>query len=426
MLKFRSDVPINWGVSAPGGAGFYCSAVSGGSYNTMCNTKKYCTAAWAREFNSYGLINATSSRGTISGFGSERIESSSRGGYDKFKPCHHYREGIITNYPYSGALALSSTSVYIHRFYRDALTVQSTPVLENHSFTDLSAAQSRAWHAMQPEFSGNISMINFLFELSEVKNLLRDSLLAIKHVRNLIRRLRSGRGPKNLDPTKPIAEAHLQYQFGIKPLVADLVEIVTQLYTQVLALQEQFALDGLRNNVRHYTEEQIASSTLPSTSGRGTASVTQSVFTATMDYSYEYDLRSPTEALIKYWGLELSAEAIWNALPFSFLADYFYKIGKAIALMEHDPHVRLQLARYGESLKTSKSVGVHVQIIPQGGPMIINDKLVSSGIRLVSGRESILYTRYPSLPNKGIAVPMIGSLNDKKKANMAALLRCLL
>lgn len=424
MEKSRS-VPINWGKLAPLGDGYYCSEVSGMSKTTACNYRKLCNEATAWTCESYGLAHATATRGGIANTGLERIEYPTGHGYDAFNKCHHYREGEVYNVPLSGAILYSSTTVYIHRFWRQSLAIQSRPTIAEHAFVDLSAAQSRAWHAMQPEFSGNVSMINFLFELKEVRDLLTDSILAVKHIRNWLSRLRRSERV-NLDPTKPIAEAHLAYNFGIKPLVDDVVTIATQLYTKVLALQEQFALEGLHNNTRHYSETQIASSTIPSTSGMANGSVLQSTFTATMDYSYEYELRSPTEALIRYWGLELSAEAIWNGLPFSFLLDYFIKIGKAISYMEHDPHVTLRLARYGESLKTIASNGYHVQFISGSWPYIINGKPKSNGIHLLSGARSVLYTRYPSKPNKGVAVPMITHLTDKKMRNMAALLRCFL
>lgn len=425
MIKSK-QVPITWGMLAPGGAGKYCSAISGGSYTTFKNRGVLTEAqAWLEQ--AYGLANATSTRATIAGTGLDRIEYQEHGGYDVFKRCHHYREGCLKNWPLSGVIRYSPTTCYIHRFWRQANSAQSLPASVNHhAFADLSAAQSRAWHEMQPEFEGNVSMINFLYELGEVKALLRDSLLAIKHVRNFLTRLRRG-SIKKIDVTKPIAEAHLQYNFGIKPLVDDITTIATQLYTKVIELQAQFALDGLHNNVRHYSETQVFSSTLPAESGVGFATVFQSKFTATMDYSYEYELRSSTAALIRYWGLELSAEAIWNALPFSFLLDYFIKIGKAISQMEHDPNVTLKLARYGESLKTTNSVGYHVQFISGvDWPYIINGYATYGGIHLLMGAETKLYTRQPTMPNKGIAIPMIGHLNDKKMANMAALLRCFL
>lgn len=426
MIKSKAN-PINWGSA---GNGRYYSGVSNGSFYTFCTLYKRCTAAKSIELNALGIAQGVHYR-TWSGVNAldviEYVNNARGRGARSFNRCHHTVTNQAVNLPLGGIIANSPTSASQYCYHRQAIVSSVTPAVENHYTADLSAAQSRAWHAMQPEFSGNISMINFLFELTEVKALLRDALLACKHMSKLFSRLRSGKVPKVKDPTKPCAETWLQYQFGIKPLVSDLVQIGQQLYESVLSAQAQFQLDGLENNTRHYSEVFVSESTLAKAYGINSGFVNQTTFTATMDYSYDYSLRSPLEAIKRYWGLELSAEAIWNALPFSFLADYFFSIGKAISFMEHDSGVSLNLARYGESLKTEATTGVHVTVGSiQSWPICVDSQLVYSGTRLLSGTTSRLYTRYPSLPNKGVALPVSKHLNGKKMLNMAALLRCLL
>jgi hypothetical protein len=295
-----------------------------------------------------------------------------------------------------------------------------------HTPYNWSNAQRTAWAVMQPRFEGDISMFNFLLELKDVRELLH--LLKAKPLRKLRNFFRRKR--KLFDPTKPIAQAHLTNEFALKPLLSDIYTIVCQINQNVLDAQSDFADAGLGRNARHYSETAVIDDTGFTANtyryyNQGSGVIEWQRFTATMEYSYQYSARSSIDAFMRYWGLTPSWEAIWNAIPFSFVVDYFIKVGNSIAAMEKDPNVELELHQYCESILSKRQTGsFFIKERALRGTIISDGRSVQDEYFLHSGRETSLYTRRVAAPNKGAVLPRISMLSSKQGANLAALLRC--
>lgn len=344
-----------------------------------------------------GLIHTFTFGGYQKGTGMSN-QSSSRNSY--YCPCkYHY-------YPTTGFGSVNS--------------------FDKHTPVDWSNAQRTAWHEMQPRFEGDVSMFNFILELRDFKELSR--LLLNKPIRKLRNYFRRNR--KWLDPTKPLAQAHLMNEFALKPLLSDIITITSQMDEIVLSAQREFADAGLGRNSRHWSEEIIVNDDALSYGGYyyyylADGEVETQRFTATMEHSYEYSARKSLDAFLRYWGLTPTWESIWNAIPFSFLLDYFVKIGRSIAAMEHDPNVDLELHQYCESILSTRSVGRHlVGDYLYDGIAVIDGKVRRDKLPLVSGVKTSLYTRRVTSPNKGAVLPVVTKPSSKQALNAAALLRC--
>lgn len=207
----------------------------------------------------------------------------------------------------------------------------------------------------------------------------------------------------------------------------DLTDIFAQIADKINEIQQKFRDKGDEENTRHYREvifEETKWSTPTTTSTNVTGTRITTTFNATLSYYYDYEMRDYSHAFFKYWGLTGSAEALWNMIPFSFIVDYFIKIGKAIHAMEVDPNVKLRDYIYCESLKTVASAGVY--LVP--GTRYTHHLYFVDGERaetgaLVTGYEIVRYDRYPTVPNKGTALPQLNNLTDRQLLNMGALLR---
>lgn len=360
--------------------------------------------------------------------GYEEIDSTK--GYGKFNACRHYkRHAVILPYALSYRWAGASANISMNRFWKSKFGTYTIPAVNGH-YGDPSSASSRAWWTMQPRFEGRISMINFLYELKDVKQLAKEGLRLLRSLKNLRRtweRLKRAFSRGGVDPTKPAAELYLMKEFGIDPLLKDLSDIMSQICEKVKEAQDAFKDKGEHENIRHYTEDLYISETM-STPGATSLTVTgkrvKTTFNATLSYYYDYKTRNLSQAFLKYWGLSGSAEALWNMIPFSFLVDYFIGIGKALHTMEVDPNVRLRDYLYCESLKTTANAGVYLK----KGPDIISaifcvDGELSGEGALVTGYEVTRYDRYPTVPNKGTALPRLNNFSDRQLLNMGALLR---
>jgi hypothetical protein len=308
-------------------------------------------------------------------------------------------------------------------------------------FDSLPNAQRNAWHAMQPRFEGRISLINALFELKDFRDVMStfSSLKPWKIPKMLHRGLPKG---ARKDPTKPLADVFLTNELAIKPLLRDISEVLHQIHTIVDTAQQEFSAAGDASQKSHYNVTLCEEATLGRIShsyaaNSCTGKLDKTSFNATMEYQYNYRSRDAIAAFRKFWGLDLTYEALWNAAPWSFVWDYFMKVSKSIRNMERDLNVDLRMSQYCESITREKTVGGFL-LAPsyprtEGVPTVayINgvstaDRILGSSPLPVCGRISSHYTRYVCAPNKGAALPFLSLPNTKQQKMMGALLRTLL
>lgn len=276
-------------------------------------------------------------------------------------------------------------------------------------------------------------MLNFLFELKDFREI---SLSAAKHVPKLLGTIKDAFNRT----TKSVAEAHLMKSFVVDPLVSDVKEIIGQAQRTVMDVQDEFRVKGLLPNARHFSKplHQMQSLTQTSTlsqylsTWRGTKH--DVMFTATMESTYGYKARNRYNAYCQFWGLVPTAEAVWNATPFSFLVDYVFDVGHSLNLVRKDPNVALKLNQYCESISSVCVNGTFIGngLNPTTFSAIIDDRIYtpeSASFRCYphSGLLNSSYTRLVKPPNKNTRLPELTfSLSDKQMLNVAALARVLL
>jgi hypothetical protein len=287
---------------------------------------------------------------------------------------------------------------------------------------------------MQPEFEGKVSMLNFIFELKDFRDMAK--VMANKPLKQLASMF--NRNTRRSPVSAPnaanraldaIAEARLVNEFAIKPLIQDIITIHLELKEMIDELQEDFYSAGTDENTRHYSEEfeHSASLSRDNFGGLFTGYRYTTLFTATLKYTYTYRMRSTLDAIKQYYGLNLTAEALWNAIPFSFLADYFVNIGKTLHIMEHDPNVRTIAHEYCESLLTANRLGSFILPgdVRTKTPVLVDHQHVTSDT-LVTGTESSLYTRRVAWPDYGPVAPRFKLPSYGQNLNMLALAKSLL
>jgi hypothetical protein len=326
----------------------------------------------------------------------------------------------------------------------NAVKVEKTKDTRPTCFDQLPNAQRNAWHAMQPRFEGRISLINALFELKDFRDVLGVfSSLKPWRIAPLLRKAARKRLLKkpDLDPSVPIAQLFLTDQLALQPLLRDISEIVTQIHDLVVVKQYEFGLAGESLQKSHYSVTLCDQSEVGSVSNffltpivKGIKDVT--TFNATMEYQYTYKTRPLLDAFIKYWGLGISYEALWNAVPWSFVADYFTGISASIHNMTHDQNVNLCLTQYCESILREHIFGTFASGFGDGAygaenptNLFVNGAglgVIPSLTNLVplTGYGGSTYNRRVCIPNKGVALPILKLPNNRQWLNMAALARC--
>lgn len=350
---------------------------------------------------------------------------------DEWHNCTHYREQfVILPYAYVKPHYRYSTLYEVEEFGRKGVTSSAIPVsIKSHTSTGLRTAKIRAWLTMQPRYEGEISLINFLWELPDVTRLIRQFINGIHILRRFIHRNKKARAYSMHSVSGDAASAVLTWNLAIQPLISDIHAIWANLLTAASEAQAAFAQEGLTADTSYYSEvlNTLDNFSYGTTNGYfwGYGTSTTTKFTAALEHTYGYNMRNMHRNYMKYWGLDLTPEAIWNGIPFSFCIDYFVKIGDAIRYMSRDKNVKVNVIRYSESLKTKKSAGTHLtsksSFSSSYEETLINGRLGSTG--LVSGYSAKLYERCLTSPTSGLYIPKVKSASDKQKLNLICLIR---
>lgn len=384
--------------------------------------------------------------------GEERFESTEN--YFRNNACTHFKCMRI-NLPYTYGKYVNwgyGWRIAINPFCRWVWSQSGPPVKEaiqalhweNYGKVG-HGLRAEAYWTMRPKFEGEIGMLNFLYELKDFRDiakylsldknpLVRLMSLDTSSFRNLFKHLKRD---KLSTPTKFAAEAHLMNSFAIQPLISDLKSIFQQLHEMVDEAERQFAAGGAGTK-RHFSAKlgSDAAPTLISDADgiRYYGGVKyESLFTATASMKYRYRLKSGFDKQVAFWGLGFTAEALWNALPLSFLVDYFWSIGKALHVMRQDSDVTsFHINEYQESVLTKYQTGRFISpgTTPDneyGMGVLIDQDYHAYTARvpiLIDGWNVSHYTRELNQPYMGPALPLFKWPKTSQFVNMAALARC--
>lgn len=259
--------------------------------------------------------------------------------WQRFNPCIHKKWKAEWHTPLAvGCFALPDDHTDHTNVVKAGLVAFDSPsaVLNlissavGHSGFNWGNFAQRAIEKMTPTLESGFSLGNFLFELKEIKS--------------LVKWWNSGRSYMD-----NLANNTLNYSFGLRPFLMDLRNLAKGLYKFREKLAELKAGAG-KLQVRHYSEETsyldgdtfLASGAMEY---RGNWFVPKCKWTATMVYTYQFpeidkglnDLyrlyvneNTSTEeflALLDSIGANLNPQIIWDAIPYSFVVDWFFNVG---------------------------------------------------------------------------------------------------
>lgn len=180
-----------------------------------------------------------------------------------------------------------------------------------------------AFTAMRPTMTSQLSLSNFVFELREFKQLFT---LWNRH-KSVITNAAAG---------------HLNYSFGWRPFLRDLKRIYEFIGNYEVRLHDMINR-AESEQTRHFRTQVTASDVVSYYydelySGHKFKTVTtynNIVFCAKMAYAYSMPNMSWSElncrAALDAIGLNANPSQIWDAIPFSFLVDWFANVGDVVS-----------------------------------------------------------------------------------------------
>lgn len=392
-----------------------------------------------------GLSKATTVLAGTKPVGVQTFESSTRA-RPWFNSCRNTK---LYGYSYPYLLLTQSwnspTTAYYVPYMRKPIPSVNFGLLSQTEtlWTAVDSASSRAWGSMQPRFHGEVSMLNFIYELKDFKHLAR--LIAnpressqkffrmVKQSKKLLKEYNVlKRFAKTADEASKVwANLWLTNAFVIEPLIADCKDIADSIQRTATAAQEEFQQRGLEEQITHYTEK-LSESYVGTWGSYNNAMFFTGMhqlatYTATLQYRYDYRLRSGFDAFNRYWGLNLNAGVVWEATPFSFLVDYFAQVGNAINFNSRDPNVNLSVTQYCESILTDNNYCVGINpghsLVRRFYSPSNRCKENYTGFTPLSGIAYTHYKRRITVPNQGFALPRIKCPSNTQAMNMLALVR---
>lgn len=370
---------------------------------------------------------------------------SSQSGVDgRFRPCTHVKHSYFTR-------PLSVLPEYL--YWRTTFT---SPSSEKHSYayemmsrvhklrypqfiaaceattlslssTQWNALAAQALNTMLPSFADGNSYINYLLELKDFKDvmgkltrIIEPKLDAATRVINALRKKKSPRQK----PMEWLSKRYLEYQFGWKPLYKDLVSFFTTSRRFLLRYEEIVKRatipqqrywgtwisgtetadqttytntgDGIGASGLGYSQAKV----VPRVIRRGSPGVR---FHATVRYRYPLPealagVGGKLKAYLDLIGVNANPAVLWNAIPFSFVVDWFVNVsGFLNRLRVENIHFQTEILDFCTSAKVEATVDYTVQAYqstyadpPVGywGPEIVMDTCKRS-----------VYERRLGLPN---------------------------
>jgi hypothetical protein len=268
---------------------------------------------------------------------------------------------------------------------------------------------------LRPDLTA-VSVPNFLIEISQIKMLF-----------NLWR--------SNVSFAKNVAGANLNYNFGWKPTIGDLSSVIGA----VRNLQQRIAEFERSLNVLFHRQTTLFEDTLTSS-----ASLSSTPFAGwKTDYSASIkrsmtahvvfrpaplqalsNFNKSLRAILDSLGFELNPRIIWDAIPFTFVVDWFFNFGKFLEQFSFDtlelPIVYVDsYLQYKEELVCNSQVS-YIPVSPEsgtsvGGGWTLKEKFFHRVP--IFPDQSIIYGlggRYPSTNQVVLGLSLLTVLTGKK------------
>lgn len=227
---------------------------------------------------------------------------------------------------------------------------------------------------------------------------------------------------------KTLAELQLVYDYAYKPTINDVaaLSVISGECARTLA---RFNKQGAQQNTRHYREE------LPTEFLFANVGATQriyqekrAVYVASLRCTYQQAAEDALGNLLTYHGLTLSPAQIWEAVPFSFLIDQVFLVGKALERLSRTAVTKVEYGVFMESMKV-ETVAVHTWLkVPS--LRYFTGGCDSHGVNVdgnypVAFTQKTTYDRYTSLPPAlgGVALPQFKMPSFHNLVDDLALLR---
>jgi hypothetical protein len=281
------------------------------------------------------------------------------------------------------------------------------------SWLPLPSASIRSQHAraavkgMTVQFPREISMANTLIELKEIPQL-------IGHIREIMDLLRTLRKNWREIDIRNVASIHAGHNFGVSPLIGDLIAIDSLWKVVDARLQHLRRTKNRWTRTGHLTESQLDPNTVIATYGssipgegiRLVHKTTNCVIRSTALVRNKFDWVDTWEGIVRgligAMGLNNPLSIAWEMVPFSWAVDYVVPVGDWLETLQFQQITDWSIKRLTTSYKQTATIAI---------------ELTSNGNKYVpiGSYDITRYTRYVGLP------PVLGGITSPNAKQLSLL-----
>lgn len=272
-------------------------------------------------------------------------------GLGQISPCRHtktkYGNGMYNTIQLMNGVAGDKLATY-----QWAIGMRANPInaggltlLQNNAY-DVYQRSCRAWRDMEPQYKNltGFSGSNFIHELRELKP-------APQQILRLSRKLRDAAAKIfRHDNHKTLAELQLANAYAFQPLVRD-VSVLSLTLGEAGRALKRFNDQGKQWNTFHYSEQIPVEDLFVDGGTYCQFQKKRGLYCASVRNKWEETSQDAVGNFMQFYGLTLSPQQIWEMIPFSFLVDQVYTVGKTLERLSRTPVSKVQRGMFVESLK---------------------------------------------------------------------------
>jgi hypothetical protein len=263
---------------------------------------------------------------------------------------------------------------------------------------ELGALQQAALQSVMPVIKAELSTINSVIELKDMRTILHSIGTLQDHVlAPLIQKLGSVRGARGLTLRgllRAVSDSYLQIKFNIAPLLSDIAGLqramskVEKRLRLLINESQELQTKHFKYKFREFpykeaifgTYELSGGNYYPRLSGllsKSEVFYDSSEFCVTVQYQYDWPVHRVWHArilaLLDALGVNLNPQIVWNAIPWSFVVDWVFQVGKFLSQFTiHNLEPKINMKHYCWSIKRRRAItsslatGVNIAYAKEG------------------------------------------------------------
>lgn len=325
-----------------------------------------------------------------------------------WNPCEHTRisyENAVYSRMYASSNSPPTTYLDIGMWTPPpSVSPSLCPAFPSEGSRTLQRWRAGAYAQLVPQLkNGGFSGLNSLYELKDLKGLVHVCSRGIPAMASAIKKMGRKATRSMKGSAQTAADLTLSYDYGLKPMIKDVADAIN-LFEKLRDMLNVANAKGAIRSVHHYTGSPVETMSSSANTSYVTWTETELSYRAQVELTYSFSIPMDANTVIDLMGLSINPERVWNAIPFSFVVDWFVSIGDFLGSMDLGIRAVPRVSQFSETVSSR-----YVKALYPYVPMTVNPILTQcvcptpptgrshhNGQPVVAWSEAKIYKRKPN------------------------------